>query len=46
MYFEKAANPAEGDDLAIEVAIQYNDAYDEKVFAFAKEPHGQTTYST
>ncbi|MGH9751339.1 MAG: DNA gyrase subunit B, partial [Blastocatellia bacterium] len=35
MYFEKAANPAEGDDLAIEVAIQYNDAYDEKVFAFA-----------
>ncbi|MGH9854967.1 MAG: ATP-binding protein, partial [Blastocatellia bacterium] len=23
MYFEKAANPAEGDDLAIEVAIQY-----------------------
>jgi DNA gyrase subunit B len=35
MYFEKASNPAEGDDLAIEVAIQYNDAYDEKVFAFA-----------
>jgi DNA gyrase subunit B len=35
MYFEKAANAAEGDDLAIEVAIQYNDAYDEKVFAFA-----------
>jgi DNA gyrase subunit B len=35
MYFEKAANPAEGDELAIEVAIQYNDAYDEKVFAFA-----------
>jgi DNA gyrase subunit B len=35
MYFEKAANPAEGDDLAIEVAIQYNDAYDEKVFSFA-----------
>ena len=35
MYFEKAANSAEGDDLAIEVAIQYNDAYDEKVFAFA-----------
>jgi DNA gyrase subunit B len=35
MYFEKTANPAEGDDLAIEVAIQYNDAYDEKVFAFA-----------
>jgi DNA gyrase subunit B len=32
MYFEKAA---EGDDLAIEVAIQYNDGYDEKVFAFA-----------
>src|SRR5262245_16573395 len=35
MYFEKTPNPAEGDDLAIEVAIQYNDAYDEKVFAFA-----------
>jgi DNA gyrase subunit B len=35
MYFEKAANPAEGDDLAMEVAIQYNDAYDEKVFSFA-----------
>src|SRR5499426_3546483 len=35
MYFEKAPNPAEGDDLAIEVAIQYNDAYDEKVFSFA-----------
>jgi len=35
MYFEKSANPAEGDELAIEVAIQYNDAYDEKVFAFA-----------
>src|SRR5215470_3355540 len=35
MYFEKTANPAEGDDLAVEVAIQYNDAYDEKVFAFA-----------
>ena len=30
MYFEKAANPAEGDDLAMEVAIQYNDAYDER----------------
>ena len=35
MYFEKTANPDENDDLAIEVAIQYNDAYDEKVFAFA-----------
>jgi DNA gyrase subunit B len=35
MYFEKTANPAEGDDLSIEVAIQYNDAYDEKVFSFA-----------
>jgi DNA gyrase subunit B len=35
MYFEKSANTAEGDDLAIEVAIQYNDGYDEKVFAFA-----------
>jgi DNA gyrase subunit B len=35
MYFEKFANSAEGDDLAIEAAIQYNDAYDEKVFSFA-----------
>jgi DNA gyrase subunit B len=35
MYFEKAANPKEGDDLSVEVAIQYNDAYDEKVFSFA-----------
>ncbi len=35
MYFEKIPNPTEDDDLAIEVAIQYNDAYDEKVFAFA-----------
>jgi DNA gyrase subunit B len=35
LYFEKAANPAAGDDLAIEVAIQYNDGYDEKVFSFA-----------
>src|SRR5262245_38271709 len=35
MYFEKAANPAEGDDLAIEAAIQYNDSYDDKVFSFA-----------
>ncbi len=30
IYFEK-----EGDNLAIEVAIQYNDAYDEKVYSFA-----------
>ncbi len=35
MYFEKSANPAADDDLAVEVAIQYNDAYDEKVFSFA-----------
>ena len=35
IYFEKTANPAEGDDLSIEVAIQYNDGYDEKVFSFA-----------
>ncbi|HZS07067.1 MAG TPA: DNA topoisomerase (ATP-hydrolyzing) subunit B [Blastocatellia bacterium] len=35
MYFEKLANPEAGDDLSVEVAIQYNDAYDEKVFAFA-----------
>jgi DNA gyrase subunit B len=30
MYFEKI-----GDALSIEVAIQYNDAYDEKVYSFA-----------
>ena len=30
IYFEK-----EGDTLSIEVAIQYNDAYDEKVYSFA-----------
>ncbi|HWQ31276.1 MAG TPA: ATP-binding protein [Blastocatellia bacterium] len=35
LYFEKSANPAAGDDLSIEVAIQYNDGYDEKVFSFA-----------
>ncbi|MDX2032928.1 MAG: LAGLIDADG family homing endonuclease, partial [Blastocatellia bacterium] len=35
IYFEKTGNPAEGDDLAVEVAIQYNDGYDEKVFSFA-----------
>jgi DNA gyrase subunit B len=33
MYFEKTAT--DGDDLSVEVAIQYNDAYDEKVFSFA-----------
>jgi DNA gyrase subunit B len=32
LYFEKA--PGE-DNLTIEVALQYNDGYDEKVFAFA-----------
>ncbi len=35
MYFEKAATGIDGDDLTVEVAIQYNDAYDEKVFSFA-----------
>ena len=30
LYFEK-----EGDSLSIEVAIQYNDGYDEKVYSFA-----------
>jgi DNA gyrase subunit B len=30
IYFEKA-----GDNLSIEVAIQYNDGYDEKVYSFA-----------
>jgi DNA gyrase subunit B len=32
IYFEK---PAGDDNLTIEVALQYNDAYDEKVFSFA-----------
>ena len=32
LYFEK--QPGE-DDLTIEIALQYNDAYDEKVFSFA-----------
>ncbi|HYE73891.1 MAG TPA: ATP-binding protein, partial [Blastocatellia bacterium] len=32
IYFEK---PDTGDNLAIEIALQYNDAYDEKVFSFA-----------
>ncbi len=35
MYFEKVASGVDGDDLSVEVAIQYNDAYDEKVFSFA-----------
>ncbi len=35
MYFEKTATGIDGDDLTVEVAIQYNDAYDEKVFSFA-----------
>ena len=35
MYFEKVATGVDGDDLTVEVAIQYNDAYDEKVFSFA-----------
>ena len=35
MYFEKVATGQDGDDLSVEVAIQYNDAYDEKVFSFA-----------
>ncbi|MFN0086502.1 MAG: DNA topoisomerase (ATP-hydrolyzing) subunit B [Blastocatellia bacterium] len=35
IYFEKTAGAGEGDDLAVEVAIQYNDGYDEKVFSFA-----------
>ena len=32
LYFEK---PAGEDELTIEVALQYNDGYDEKVFSFA-----------
>jgi DNA gyrase subunit B len=34
IYFEKVATE-DGDDLNVEVAIQYNDGYDEKVFSFA-----------
>src|SRR5499426_1635564 len=33
LYFEK--EPEEDDDLTIEIALQYNDGYDEKVFSFA-----------
>jgi DNA gyrase subunit B len=33
LYFEK--EPAEEDNLSVEIALQYNDGYDEKVFAFA-----------
>jgi DNA gyrase subunit B len=33
VYFEKA--PTQEDDLTVEIAMQYNDAYDEKVFSFA-----------
>ncbi len=35
MYFEKIAETGSDDDLSVEVAIQYNDGYDEKVFSFA-----------
>ncbi|MBI1762777.1 MAG: DNA topoisomerase (ATP-hydrolyzing) subunit B [Acidobacteria bacterium] len=35
LYFERTPSGENGDDLTVEVAIQYNDAYDEKVFAFA-----------
>src|SRR5215510_1428907 len=35
MYFEKTSDPESDDDLSVEIAIQYNDGYDEKVFAFA-----------
>jgi DNA gyrase subunit B len=33
IYFEKT--PEEDDNLTIEIAMQYNDGYDEKVFSFA-----------
>ncbi len=33
LYFEKEPTPE--DNLTIEIALQYNDGYDEKVFAFA-----------
>jgi DNA gyrase subunit B len=33
LYFEKL--PSEEDNLTIEIALQYNDGYDEKVFSFA-----------
>ncbi len=35
MYFEKISTGENGDDMTVEVAIQYNDGYDEKVFSFA-----------
>jgi DNA gyrase subunit B len=35
IYFEKTATGENGDDMSVEIAIQYNDAYDEKVFSFA-----------
>jgi DNA gyrase subunit B len=35
IYFEREPSGEGGDDLTVEVAIQYNDAYDEKVFSFA-----------
>ena len=35
IYFERTPTGENGDDLTVEVAIQYNDAYDEKVFSFA-----------
>lgn len=35
LYFERIPTGENGDDLTVEVALQYNDAYDEKVFSFA-----------
>jgi DNA gyrase subunit B len=35
LYFEREPTGINGDDLTVEVAIQYNDGYDEKVFSFA-----------
>jgi DNA gyrase subunit B len=35
LYFERQPTGENGDDLTVEVALQYNDGYDEKVFSFA-----------
>ncbi|HKX30420.1 MAG TPA: DNA topoisomerase (ATP-hydrolyzing) subunit B [Blastocatellia bacterium] len=35
IYFEKLPSESEDDSLTVEIALQYNDGYDEKVFSFA-----------
>lgn len=46
IYFERVPNPEdENDTIGIEVSVQYNDAYDERVFCFANNipnPDGGT----